>query len=380
MLDTFKKVLGLHTRNEQQLVRQDRGSQSYFWMLTFATLLATLGILIDNSNVVVGAMLVAPLMTPISSLAVSIARGRTETLLKALSHLSISIAVVVLVSAIVGRLIPVVGIPAEALARARPNLVDLLIAIVAGTAGMYAFLRKDIPESVVGVAIAVSLLPPLSVVGLGLAFENWALAVGSTVLFFTNVTAILSASLVVLFLHGKVARSEEEKGVAATGWGVTMAIVVLLAVLLGGAFLSTFKEERLSKQVEDTIEAYLDRQDDEQMELESYSVQQGAQQVLVEATIRLPQDHAVPDVQKMTDALTYVLEDSVSLSLSLIRTQQADNIISQQQKKDIKQDKQEQAQQEVRLPEEKASSDEALPAIEATSSANLATVEAQLED
>lgn len=342
-------------------------------MLTFATLLATLGILIDNPNVVVGAMLIAPLMTPISSLAVSISKGRVDTMMSSLTHLSLSIAVVIVVSGVLGRLIPVVGVPDEALARARPSFIDLLIAIIAGAAGMYAFLRKDVPESMAGVAVAVALLPPLSVVGLGLAFENWALAVGSTVLFFTNVTAILSASLVVLFFHGKVARSEEEKEVAATGWGVTMVIVVLLTVLLGSVFLNTFREEKIDNKVKATLTAYLEQQS--AAKLQSYQVQHLEDQLKVNVVLQLPQDEVVPDVQKMTEALSYALEESVTLNLSLIRTETADIIISPQEKEAIQQVKQQSEEMQINNAESTASA-RTIPT--ATTEAVPATKEADL--
>lgn len=333
----IKKLLGLHTRNEEELVKKDRGNQSYYWMLSFATILATLGILIDNSTVIIGAMLIAPLMVPISSLSVSIAKGKSDQLLKSLSHLSISLLIILVISLAMGRLIPVVGIPKEALVRARPNFVDLLIAIAAGSAGMYAFLRKDISESLAGVAIAVSLLPPLSVVGVGLALGNWAVSVGATVLFFTNVIAIISASLVVLLLHGKSARSEQEKGVAATGWGVTVSIVVILAILLGGVFISTFQEEQTHEQVESTIEKFLAQYD--RVELDSLDVTTKSDQILVDATIRLPESEATPDLDVLTNALSYTLAESVQVNLSLIRFEQAQRDLSSTEKDVIRENK-----------------------------------------
>ena len=304
-------------RNENVLVQRDTGSPRYYWMLFFATVLATLGILIDNANVIIGAMLIAPLMVPLSALAVAMAHGKFEAVIKALTHVSMSVTLILAVSTALAWLIPVVGIPQEAMLRAQPTVVDLLIALAAGAAGMYAYLHKDIPESLVGVAIAVSLVPPLCVVGVGLSGGAWPLALGATVLFFANVVAILGGSIAVLLVSRRFAQSGEEQGVAKTGWGVTFALTALLAVLLGGAFMSTLKTEQLKERAEKTLRTELESYDT--VELQSMKVIPQADQVVVEALIRLPNEAPVPDPEKLTDALVSQLEKPVELQLSALR-------------------------------------------------------------
>lgn len=313
----------LQLRNKKELVEQDRGSQSYYILLCISALIATLGVLIDNATVIIGAMLIAPLMVPIMALAVSVARGEAENIINSLGNLSMSILVVVLLAFLTSKVVPVVEIPEQALLRAQPNIVDLLIAIASGAVGMYAYLHRDVPESLVGVAIAVSLVPPLTVVGLGFGLGAFLLSLGATVLFFTNVVAILCAAVVVLFLHGKSAqdsRSEEKRDVALASSGITLAIAVILGVLLSGAFVQVYREEQRKAIVRETLTPLVEEVGGTITELETTL---GSGQVAVDAIVRVPDNVEELDVQRMNNALVYALENSVDLQVSLIRIQQA---------------------------------------------------------
>ncbi len=313
----------LNLRNEKELVEKDTGSQSYYILLSIAAFIATLGVLIDNATVIIGAMLIAPLMVPIMALAVSIARGETENIINSLGNLSMSILVVVLLAVITSKVLPVAEIPEQALLRAQPNIVDLLIAIASGAVGMYAYLHRDVPESLAGVAISVSLVPPLTVVGIGFAIGAYLLSLGATVLFFTNVVAILCAAVVVLFLHGKSARqtgSEEERDVALASSGITLAIAVILGILLSGAFLQVYREEQRKVIVRETLTPLVEEIGGTITELDTTM---GSGQVLVDAIVRVPEKVESLDVERMNNALVYALENSVDLQISLVRIQQA---------------------------------------------------------
>lgn len=306
-------------RNEAELIQRDKGSSSYYVMLSFATILATLGILLDNPNVVLGAMLVAPLMTPLSALAVAIAHGRFGAVLKALSHVSMSIAVIVGLSTVLTLLIPTVGVSQEAIARAQPTLLDLFIALTAGAAAMYAYLHKDVPESLVGVAVAVSLVPPLGVVGVGLALGELPLSLGALVLFFANVVAILSGSLAILLLTRRFAQYGEAKEVARTGGGVTLGLTLVLLILLASVFWNTFRAENEKEVVRQTLAHEL--QLNSEVELENVVVVATGNKYVVEAIVRLPKESAPPDIPYLAEVLTAKLGKNVDLQMSAVRTE-----------------------------------------------------------
>lgn len=326
----------LHFRNEEELVEKDKGSRSYYTLLAVSAFIATLGVLVDNSTVIIGAMLIAPLMVPIMALSVAIAKGESEKMIRSLGNISMSVLVVVFIAYITANLVPVVDIPEQALLRAQPNIVDLLIAIASGMIGMYAYLHKDIPESLVGVAIAVSLVPPLTVIGIGFTLGVYLLSLGATVLFFTNVVAIIGAAVVVLFWHGRfagVTGTEQERDVALASSGITIVIAVLLAVLLSGAFLQVYKEEQRKELISETLTPLIEAVGGKITELE---VTHGKGQTRVDVIARVPEEVERLDIKRMNNALVYALEDSVELQVSLIRIQQATRDLEDSDQQKIK--------------------------------------------
>lgn len=124
-------------------------------------------------------MLVAPLMTPIFSLSVALIRGRTLLLETSVRTEAIGVGLAVLIAVVIGLLVPEPELTPEILARVRPSLFDLAVALAAGLAGAFALVREEISPALPGVAIAVALLPPLAVIGLGLSMRRLDVAGGA---------------------------------------------------------------------------------------------------------------------------------------------------------------------------------------------------------
>ena len=143
-------------------------SFSFFFLLICATILATLGLLANSPAVIIGAMIVAPLMNPILSIAFAIVTGHWTLYKQSLVTVFLGASAAILVSYGIGFLLPLSVVGSEVVARSSPNLIDLGIAIAAGAAGAFSLTRKSIANSIAGVAIAVALVPPLCVVGIGL--------------------------------------------------------------------------------------------------------------------------------------------------------------------------------------------------------------------
>jgi uncharacterized hydrophobic protein (TIGR00271 family) len=179
---------------------------SRFWILiVLASIIAAAGVVADSTATVIGAMIVAPLMTPIlgTMLSVLIAdrTNLTRSLLLVISGAMVAIAIGWLIG-----LTSVTGVVAETnsqvAGRVHPRLIDLLAALATGAVGSVALVRQDVSDTLPGVAIAISLVPPLSVVGL--TFEAGARdqSFGALLLFLTNVAAILASGTVVMALYG----------------------------------------------------------------------------------------------------------------------------------------------------------------------------------
>lgn len=169
-------------------------------LMVFAASIASLGLMNNSAAVVIGAMLIAPLMTPIMSFAAALVQTWTKRQFEALLIVSVGALLAIAMGWLNTRLIPRIGsdtpLPAEVLARTAPNLADLGVAILAGAAGAYVTVRSEASSALPGVGIAVALVPPLAAVGITLGAGRSDLAEGALLLFLTNFAAItLSAGL-----------------------------------------------------------------------------------------------------------------------------------------------------------------------------------------
>jgi uncharacterized hydrophobic protein (TIGR00271 family) len=180
--------------------------RSAFWlMLTLAGVIATAGVLTDSTATVIGAMIIAPLSTPIMGTALSIVMGQWGPALRAIGYVLLGVVLVVTISALGSLTVPSATDlldNSQIAGRTSPGLLDLLAAIATGFAGAIGLSRTDIADILPGVAIAISLVPPLGVVGVCLGTQNYALALGAFVLFASNVLAMIVAGSAVFTLYG----------------------------------------------------------------------------------------------------------------------------------------------------------------------------------
>lgn len=165
----------------QALLEESQFTQQYLVLTIASCAIATLGLLIDSTAVIIGAMIIAPLMLPIRGFSFATLEGDIELLRVS----SLAIALGTLLSLVVSWLVgAIVGLPefgAEVISRTQPTLIDLSIALVAGAVSGYARIRPSIGDAIPGVAIAVALMPPLCVVGLYSLSRRLAVGLGSNV-------------------------------------------------------------------------------------------------------------------------------------------------------------------------------------------------------
>ncbi|WP_436778153.1 DUF389 domain-containing protein [Yinghuangia sp. YIM S09857] len=211
-------------------------SSTRFWaLLVLAAIIASAGVVADSTATVIGAMIVAPLMTPIlgSALAVVLADRRT------LAHSVLLVVGGALVVVAIGFLVGWISAPPDDFAsnsqvagRISPRLIDLVAALATGTVGAFALVRSDISDTLPGVAIAISLVPPLAVTGLLFRVQRYHDAGEAALLFATNVAAIVATGTTVFLAYGV--------RVAARGAGIrigalrgrTLAVVCAMLLLI----------------------------------------------------------------------------------------------------------------------------------------------------
>jgi len=184
-------------RGTMQLVKSDVEFHSgNIWALVFASLIASVGLNVNSTAVIIGAMLISPLMGPIVGAGFGLATNDFRLLRRSVRNMLIAAAVALVASTLYFVLSPLEEVQSELLARTRPTLYDVLIAMFGGGAGVIAVSRKSTKGNVVpGVAIATALIPPLCTAGFGLAQRNLWFFLGALHLFFINTLFICLATL-----------------------------------------------------------------------------------------------------------------------------------------------------------------------------------------
>ena len=194
-------------RDEQNVTLEAmRGSAlatvDFYALMLLSSSIAFLGLRQNSSAVVIGAMLIAPMMSPMMAMGFGLVTGYPRLFRRAALSTLMGVLTAVGTSALLAFLIPSKVPTAEVLARAQPNLLDLMVALVSGAAGAYALCRKELAASLPGVAIAVALVPPLCVVGYGLGARRFDISQGAGLLFATNLASIVLAGIAVFWLLG----------------------------------------------------------------------------------------------------------------------------------------------------------------------------------
>jgi uncharacterized hydrophobic protein (TIGR00271 family) len=227
-------------RMREQLLFDGPGASkklTRFWtLLVLAAVIASAGVVSDSTATVIGAMIVAPLMTPILGLVLSIVTADGRNALRSLALVVAGAALVVLVGYVVAELVPydvVAANSSQVAGRIHPRLVDLVAALATGAVGSFALVRADVSDTLPGVAIAISLVPPLCVVGITLHAGAHGQATGALLLFLTNVGAILLSGLVVMALY-RVRRAAigVDAGKGLSHGASILVIVAAVAVLI----------------------------------------------------------------------------------------------------------------------------------------------------
>ena len=205
-------------------------SERYLFMTAMSAGIAVLGLLLSSPAVVIGAMLLSPLMGPIMGLGFALAIGDWDWLKQSGRTLLAGSLMAILLCAVLVFLSPIQTITSEIAARTRPNLFDLFVALFSALAGAYAVIRGR-EGTIVGVAIATALMPPLATVGFGLATWNWTVFSGALLLFVTNFITIALTAFAMAKLYGFRANLTKSQS-QAQSFAVVL-VFLALAVPLG---------------------------------------------------------------------------------------------------------------------------------------------------
>lgn len=230
------------------------------WLLISAIIVASIGLDTNSPAVIIGAMLISPLMSPILGVGLSVAINNRNTLKTSLKHFGIALGVSLVTSFLYFRFTPLSSVEptSEMLARTSPTILDVLIAFFGGIAGIVSTTRLEKSNAIPGVAIATALLPPVCVSGYGLAHGEWWMFMNALYLFFINSVFVALATFFIarlLDFPQKQYINEQEKFRAQL---IMVGFVILVIVPSTFIFSSVVKDIRQKQYLKDYVKGNFD--------------------------------------------------------------------------------------------------------------------------
>ncbi|QWT24476.1 TIGR00341 family protein [Subtercola sp. PAMC28395] len=235
---------------------------SRFWLLLIlASVIASAGVVADSTATVIGAMIVAPLMTPIMGTMLATVLGDRANLIRSLLLVVGGAATAVAIGYLVGVLVVpdvLADTNPQVAGRVTPGLIDLLAALGTGVVGSVALVRRDISDTLPGVAIAISLVPPLTVAGLTLESGSVSQFLGALLLFTTNVVAIIGTGIVVMSFYGVNRLTQFDKTAEKRKLGRPIALLLVMLLIIGAPLSLTSASVAARAVVEGAVHSVAD--------------------------------------------------------------------------------------------------------------------------
>ncbi len=291
-------------------------SISFYVLLSLSGVIATFGLLASSAATIIGAMIVAPLMGPIIAIAYSIVAGNQRLLKRSSFTLVKGILLTVIISFLITKMVGIRSLGLEIGGRVSPTLLDMGVALAAGAAGSYAKSRKSIADALPGVAIAVALVPPLSVVGIGLAMNSQSVAVGSSLLFLANLTGIIFSGAIVFLWQGYGSLEKARQGLI-----VSITAVIILIFPLTFSLQTLLIQEQARRQISYLL--YNKTQTFSDTKIRSIKVRRGGKQLFVDMEVAAPFGLITDkQMQEVHDFLQEELKRPINFQVQIVPTQQ----------------------------------------------------------
>lgn len=305
----------------RSIQRGIRNNTDYSLTIALAAIFATLGLLLDSPEVIVGAMMVAPLMAAILGLGLNIVLGELRNFWRALAMTFRGVVIAILTGLIVGFLVPGAQITHEIRAFSQPSLLDLGIALTAGVTAAYAISRKNVSESFAGVAVAAALTPPLANAGLLLSMSRFHLAWSAFLLFLTNLIAIIAAGALIFLWLGFRPQPGDMGRKTLLRRGLSGVTVMLILVTIPLAILT--RESTLNARLNQAVEAALQAEVAELagatlIEWELAEEANNSEGLQLNIIIRMPTALQYRDARQLQENVAQKLARPVALTIDIV--------------------------------------------------------------
>lgn len=256
MIKNFTKMFNLHEGEDDRektfetIKNNVNFSGSNLWILACAIIVASVGLNVNSTAVVIGAMLISPLMGPIVGAGFALGVYDFNLLKKSLRNLAVSTLIGLVFSTLYFYISPFKDAQPELIARTSPNIYDILIAFFGGIVGVIAVTRVEKGNPIPGVAIATALMPPLCTAGFGLATANWSYFLGAIYLYCINCVFIgIATFLIIKYLKYPAKKQVNESQQKQVRYTITALILVMLVQSAYLAY-SLYVEQQLKKNIE----------------------------------------------------------------------------------------------------------------------------------
>lgn len=297
---------------EQEQIMWDASNSAgidldYVVLIVVSAMLASLGLLLNSAAVIIGAMLVAPLMSPLNAFGIGLSTARLDLTRRSAVTVIVGTLIASLVGVGMGLIIPLENPTTEMMSRVSPTLLDAFVALASGVVGSYATARKDIPAALAGVAIAAALVPPICTFGLQLAFGELEWALGAMLLFLTNIiciAVIATGMFVWLGLRPLNLTAESRRQY------ISLVIFVLLALPLVLALLNVSQEAGETQSIDREIRTLLDP-----IAVMDVETDDTTEPPTVRAEVRAPYAFSAEVVSALEDQFEADLDTTVRLEL-----------------------------------------------------------------
>lgn len=302
--------------------RNSRPNLDYYVLMTLSAAIAALGLLQDSPAVVIGAMLVAPLMSPIVGSGMAIVLGDVRYLRFALGAALRGMFIALLVGFLIGLVAGDSNLTPEILARTEPTLVDLLIALFSGLAGAFAIAYTSAAGALPGVAIAAALVPPLASSGLAFSQGRFGDGTGALLLFITNFVAISSAATLVFLAFGFRPKTSQKarRTIQHRTTRIALGLLVCIGIFLSYATYTLAKTNSINRSVytivQQTVEGVNVAFPTIDIEYDSLVVNNGDNQsepLVLDLTLRSTAELPHIAVQTLSDVIGQRLQDEIKL-------------------------------------------------------------------
>ena len=299
-----------------------RPSIEYYVLTVLSCIIATIGLIQGSTAVIIGAMIIAPLMTPILAFSLGVIQGDFSLMKTSVVSIGKGVFWALLISSAIAYIIPLPEYSNEIISRTHPSLFDILVALASGTVGAYGYANKKISNTLVGIAIAVALMPPLCTIGIGLGTFNLGMATGASVLFLINLVSISLAGAVIFWtmkIHPIVVDQSEIKKRAIGQILVSIIVLTGIAVPVGIFMREGYQLTEAKQAAVDVLKQEL--HDVSIFNMESEKTKNGIQ---VNIILTSP---VTPEYKKLEDIRTQFLKKYTIISDIKVRFIQTKSIV-----------------------------------------------------